>query len=109
MPEDLIRRVQENENRGLIIKVERGEMRVLSPESEQDYDEDRRRQYMGLDVNGIEESICTMRLRHSLDNRREADVHSRHGGRLNIVNEHKLPILQYLDMSAEKGNMFPVN
>lgn len=109
VPEELIRRVQQPENRGLIVRVEKGEMRILAPEGEQEYEYERRRKYMGLDINGLEETICTMRLRHSLDNRREADVFSRHGGRLNIVNEHKLPILRYLDMSVEKGNMFPVN
>ncbi|XP_021768838.1 11S globulin seed storage protein 2-like [Chenopodium quinoa] len=107
VPEDLIRKMQQTENRGLIIRVDKGEMRILSPGSEQDYDDERRRKYVGLDVNGLEETICTMRLRHNLDNRREADVYSRHGGRLNIVNEHKLPILRHLDMSVEKGNMFP--
>lgn len=110
VPVDLVRRMQQSEDRSLIVRVDRGEMRVLSPDEAEEEEEEycrRRTRYMGLEVNGLEETICTMRLRHSLDNRREADVFSREGGRLNILNEHKLPILRYLDMSAEKGHMFP--
>ncbi|XP_074286890.1 11S globulin seed storage protein 2-like isoform X1 [Silene latifolia] len=112
VPEDLIKRMQQSQDRSLIVRAEKGQMRILSPRSleEEEEDEERRRsKYMGLldDVNGLEETVCTMRLRHNLDNRREADVFSRRGGRLNIVNQHKLPILRELDMSVEKGHMFP--
>ncbi|KAL9255569.1 11S globulin seed storage protein 2-like protein [Drosera capensis] len=57
--------------------------------------------------NGLEEAICAMKVRHNMNTRREADVYSRHGGRLNIVNEYKLPLLRFLGMSAEKGHLFP--
>ncbi|KAL2934740.1 11S globulin seed storage protein 2 [Bienertia sinuspersici] len=110
VPQELIRKMQQTEDRDLIVRVEKGEMRILSPrtdreEGEEEYES--RRRYMGLDVNGLDETFCSMKLRHSLNHRREADVYSRHGGRLNIVNEHKLPILRHLDMSVEKGHMYP--
>lgn len=122
VPQDLIRRIQQTEERDPIMRVERGEMRIMAPDEEEEYEYERRRErrrerYMGLELeingleettNGLEETICTMKLRHSLDSRREADVFSRQGGRLNIVNEHKFPLLKFLDMSAEKGHMFPV-
>ncbi|KAL9255568.1 11S globulin seed storage protein 2-like protein [Drosera capensis] len=57
--------------------------------------------------NGLEEAICAMKVRHNMNTRREADVYTRHGGRLNIVNENKLPLLRFLGMSAEKGHLFP--
>ncbi|GAB2234545.1 hypothetical protein Drorol1_Dr00003800 [Drosera rotundifolia] len=56
---------------------------------------------------GLEEAICTMKVLHNMNTRREADVYTRHGGRLNVVNENKLPLLRFLGMSAEKGHLFP--
>ncbi|GAB2234544.1 hypothetical protein Droror1_Dr00003799 [Drosera rotundifolia] len=57
--------------------------------------------------NGLEATMCTMRVRHNMNTRREADIYSRQGGRLNFVNENKLPLLRFLGMSAEKGHLFP--
>lgn len=70
-------------------------------------DEDEQEGQRPLD-NGLEETLCTTRIRHNLDTQTESDVFSRQAGRVNIVNQHKLPILRYLDMSAEKGHLFPV-
>ncbi|KAG6719082.1 hypothetical protein I3842_04G185800 [Carya illinoinensis] len=58
-------------------------------------------------VNGLEETLCNERIRHNLDTQTELDVFSKQVGRVNIVNQHTLPILQHLDMSAEKGHIFP--
>ncbi|PWA63530.1 11-S seed storage protein, conserved site-containing protein [Artemisia annua] len=54
--------------------------------------------------NGLEEKICSSKILYNLDAQREADIFSRQAGKLNMVNEHKLPILSYLDLSAEKGH-----
>lgn len=112
-PVELMKKIQQAHDRTLIIKADKEQMRILSPRfesesesRERDQQEDeRRRKHMGLEVNGIEETICNMALRHNLDN--EIDVYARHGGRLNIVNENKLPILKTLGMSIEKGRMLP--
>ncbi|KAG6658784.1 hypothetical protein CIPAW_04G186700 [Carya illinoinensis] len=58
-------------------------------------------------VNGLEETLYNERIRHNLDTQTELDVFSKQVGRVNIVNQHTLPILQHLDMSAEKGHIFP--
>ena len=119
VPEEVISRMQQTQDRSFIIRAEKGEMRILAPKGEcdtgcdEEEHETRRsshgRAQIGLmGVNGLEESICTMKLRHSTLNRKDSDVYTRRGGRLNIVNEHKLPILKHIDMSLEKGHMYPV-
>ncbi|XP_077225616.1 11S globulin seed storage protein 2-like [Tasmannia lanceolata] len=101
--EDVMRKMQRADDRGFIVRVEQGSMRMIKPDEEEEYEEKSRRGR----GNGLEEAFCNMRMNTQLDNRREADIYSRQAGRLNSVNMHKLPILQYLDMSAEKGNLYP--
>ncbi|KAI8026004.1 hypothetical protein LOK49_LG02G00559 [Camellia lanceoleosa] len=55
------------------------------------------------------ETFCTMRLHQNIDKRKEADIYSKQADRINIVNQHKLPILYFLDMSTERGNLYPVD
>ncbi|XP_076938373.1 11S globulin seed storage protein 2-like [Bidens hawaiensis] len=58
--------------------------------------------------NGLEEqNICTSKAFYNLDSQREADIFSRQAGKVNTVNKHKLPLLSYLDLSAEKGYLQP--
>ncbi|KAF6150950.1 hypothetical protein GIB67_026871 [Kingdonia uniflora] len=97
IPVDIVRKMQRDDERGLIVKVKEG-MDVISPDEEESYEEGQ---------NGLEEVACNMRVRAYLDNPREADVYNRQAGRLNLVNQQKLPILRYLDMSAEKGSLYP--
>lgn len=105
VPREVVRKMQqENEERGIIVNVQQG-MRVIRPSEEEEEQEQRQR---GQGSNGFEETFCTTKLRTNLDNPREADVYSRQAGRLNIANQDKLPILRFLDLSAEKGNLYPV-
>jgi hypothetical protein len=105
IPVEIVRRMQENDERGLLVKCQE-EMRhiIRADEDEEDEDESQRQRRL----NGLEETVCTSRLRHNMDTRSESDIVSRQAGRVNIVNQHKLPILRFLDMSAEKGHLFPV-
>ncbi|KAI7979034.1 hypothetical protein LOK49_Contig544G00001 [Camellia lanceoleosa] len=48
-----------------------------------------------------------MRLHRNIDKLKEADIYSKQADRINIVNQHKLPILYFLDMSTERGNLYP--
>lgn len=102
IPVEIVRRMQENDERGLLVKCKEEMRRIVRADEEQEEEEGQRR------VNGLEETICSSRIRHNMDTRSESDVVSRQGGRVNIVNQHKLPILRHLDMSAEKGHLFPV-
>lgn len=121
VPMEIAQRLQQQNNRGVMINV-RERMRVIAPEEEEEYNEEyeeeqeetmRRQRGQGgrwpmTSQNGFEETFCTMKIKQNFDIQREADVFSRQAGRINIVNMHKLPILRYMDMSAERGRLLPV-
>ncbi|KAH6813655.1 hypothetical protein C2S51_022673 [Perilla frutescens var. frutescens] len=101
---DIIRRMQASEEeRGLSVMA-RESMRYIRPEEIREHG---RRSSSSSNGNGLEESFCSMKIMSNLDNTREADVYSRQAGKLNVVDMHKLPILRAVDMSAEKGTLFP--
>lgn len=104
VPQETIRRMQsEEEERGLIVMA-RERMTFVRPDEEEGEQEHRGRQ---LD-NGLEETFCTMKFRTNVESRREADIFSRQAGRVHVVDRNKLPILKYMDLSAEKGNLYSV-
>lgn len=100
VPTEVVRRMQREDERGLIVQVQK-RMSIIMPEEEQ------REEQWGQRSNGLEETFCSTKIHYNLDNQREADIVSRQAGKLNIVNQHKLPILKILDLSAEKGNLLP--
>ncbi|OVA02410.1 11-S seed storage protein [Macleaya cordata] len=102
IPVDVVRRMQQEDERGLIVRVKGEGMRMIRPEEEEEYEQSYQSRR-----NGLDEVYCNMQIRQYLDNPKEADVYSRQAGRLNIVNSQKLRILNYMDMSAEKGNLYP--
>ncbi|KAJ4957096.1 hypothetical protein NE237_013879 [Protea cynaroides] len=106
--EETARRLQgeNDDNRGAIVHVERG-LEVIRPsrgeeEEEREQGERRGRRF----ENGLEETICNARLRENLENPTRADVYSEQGGRISSLNSHKLPILNYLQLSAERGVLY---
>ncbi|KAI3801073.1 hypothetical protein L1987_29174 [Smallanthus sonchifolius] len=99
----IMRALQESSDRGLIVKVQQ-RMEFVTPEEHQ---EQRRQRRSGGSSNGLEEKICSAKFVYNLENEREADIFSREAGKLNMVNEYKLPILSFLDISAEKGHLQP--
>ncbi|KAG6571523.1 hypothetical protein SDJN03_28251, partial [Cucurbita argyrosperma subsp. sororia] len=105
VPTDLVRRMQEERSSGLIVKCDE-QMSFLTPEEEEEElsESPSRREEIS---NGLEETICTARVQHNMNTQREADVYSREAGRINILNQLKLPILRFMGMSAEKGHLFP--
>ncbi|KAJ9547821.1 hypothetical protein OSB04_020364 [Centaurea solstitialis] len=105
----IVRAMQESRNRGLIVRVQQP-MQFITPEEQQQQLRPPRQQQQrpgGGWLNGIEETICSEKIVYNLDSQREADISSRQAGKLNFVNQHKLPILGYLDLSAEKGYLQP--
>jgi hypothetical protein len=115
------RKLQQNQQSRLFARVERGgrltlpapRSRSLSP-----YERERERDYVagGLheynssaNENGVEELVCTLRVKHNADNPEDADVYVRDGGRMNIVNRFKLPVLKYLGLGAERVILRPVS
>ncbi|XP_023769778.1 11S globulin seed storage protein 2 [Lactuca sativa] len=101
---EIVRSMQEPGNRGFIVKVQQP-MQFVTPDEEQERQSPFERRQGGGAANGLEETICSAKLLYNLDNQREADIFSRQAGKLNTVNEHKLPILSLLDLSAEKGHL----
>ncbi|XP_016439381.2 11S globulin seed storage protein Ana o 2.0101 [Nicotiana tabacum] len=107
---ELVRNLQGREDqRGRIIRVERFD--VLSPEFEEREEERRpsrreREGRRGSEPNGLEETICTMRLKENLGQPSRADVYNPRGGRISSLNSHKLPILNWLQLSAERGVLY---
>ncbi|KAK9287596.1 hypothetical protein L1049_016031 [Liquidambar formosana] len=97
---ELIQKMQRpNKNRGNIIQVREG-LRLVTP---QDEDREERRQGRG---NGLEETLCTMRLVHNINDPSRADVFNPHGGRITSLNSQTLPILDHLRLNAERGVLY---
>ncbi|KAG8389209.1 hypothetical protein BUALT_Bualt02G0205100 [Buddleja alternifolia] len=110
VPEEIIKRMQtEEEERGLSV-IAREHMSFIRPDEEQEQGQEQEQwggRQSAADHNGLEETFCTMKILSSVENRREADIYSRQAGKVNVVDSHKLPILRFMDLSAEKGNLYP--
>ncbi|KAI3978419.1 hypothetical protein MKX01_013217 [Papaver californicum] len=92
----------QNDQRGNIVFVEGG-LRAIRPQQGEE-EEEREQRYRT--TNGLEETMCSMRLKQNIANPTRADVYSEKGGRITTLNSQKLPILNYLQMSAERGVLY---
>ncbi|KAI3864410.1 hypothetical protein MKW92_012083 [Papaver armeniacum] len=92
---------RQNDQRGNIVFVEGG-LRVVRP---QQGEEEEERQQRYRTTNGLEETMCSMRLKQNIANPTRADIYSEKGGRITTLNSQKLPILNYLQMSAERSSL----
>ncbi|OMO95436.1 11-S seed storage protein, plant [Corchorus olitorius] len=59
----------------------------------------------GHGCNGLEETYCTMRLRHKTDSS-FADIFNPRAGRITTINSFNLPVLGDLQLSAERGVLY---
>ncbi|CAI0558854.1 unnamed protein product [Linum tenue] len=100
---DLARRMKnENDNRGVIVRVE-DRLQFLTPE----FSEEERSEYQrGRPANGVEETFCSARLKQNINDPSRADVYNPRAGRITSVNSHNLPILRSLRLSAQKGHLY---
>ncbi|KAK4482463.1 hypothetical protein RD792_009620 [Penstemon davidsonii] len=90
---EIVRKLKgQDDERGQIVRAER--LNVVFP---------RERQWESSRPNGLEETVCSLKLRENLDEPSSADVYNPQAGRLSSLNSHKLPILRLLRLSAEKG------
>ncbi|KAI3442096.1 uncharacterized protein J3R85_001689 [Psidium guajava] len=120
-----------DDQRGHIVEVQ-DDLQILSPrydrgeEAEREWErererEGRRRRGRGrggynnpgnstseddASANGLEETLCTLRLRENIDNPERADIYNPRGGRITTLNSFSLPILNYVQLSAEKGVLY---
>uniref|UniRef100_A0A0D9V5Z5 Cupin type-1 domain-containing protein n=1 Tax=Leersia perrieri TaxID=77586 RepID=A0A0D9V5Z5_9ORYZ len=111
----------QNDQRGEIVRVERG-LELLQPyaslqEQEQQQQQQvqpseygqtqyEQKQLRGGCSNGLDETFCTMRVRQNIDNPNLADTYNPRAGRITYLNAQKFPILNLLQMSAVKVNLY---
>lgn len=101
----------EEDQRGHIVNIDQG-LRVVRPPFSQEQEEREERQEQGQygpRANGIEETICSAKLRQNIDNPARADVYNPQAGRFTTVNSLTLPILSFLRLSAAKGVLYRVS
>ncbi|KAG6724296.1 hypothetical protein I3842_03G253900 [Carya illinoinensis] len=120
---EMARRLQsENDHRGSIVRVEGRQLQVIRPrwsheeqereerkerERERESESERRQSRRGRrDDNGLEETICTLSLRENIGDPSRADIYTEEAGRISTVNSHNLPILRWLQLSAERGALY---
>ncbi|KAI4318032.1 hypothetical protein L6164_025844 [Bauhinia variegata] len=116
---ELARKVQGiDDPRGSIIIAEEG-IHVLSPveEEEQQMQRERERrrrrreEKRGLwrgegSINGLEETVCTLRLVHQLAESADADKYNPRAGHLTGLNTPNLPVLQYVQLGVDLGVLY---
>ncbi|KAD3338367.1 hypothetical protein R6Q59_026986 [Mikania micrantha] len=88
----------EDDQRGHIVLVKQG-LQVIQPSIRREDEQFRG----GPRANGVEETICSMKLRTNIDDPSKADVYNPEAGRCTRLNSFKFPILQFLRLSAERG------
>ncbi|KAF9607881.1 hypothetical protein IFM89_003585 [Coptis chinensis] len=93
----------ENDNRGNIVRVENELQVIRPPRMEQEEEEQEEQRYGG---NGLDESVCNLKLRQNIDNPSRADVYNPRAGRFTRLNSRKLSILSYLRLNAERGVLY---
>ncbi|XP_050218011.2 legumin B-like [Mercurialis annua] len=107
----------ENDNRGIIVNVEH-DLEMLAPPRSQEEERQQQREEAQRQLersrgsrspplfNGVEETFCTARMRHNLDNPSESDIFNPRAGRVTNVNSHNLPILRFLRLSIQKAVLY---
>ncbi|KAK4427812.1 11S globulin seed storage protein 1 [Sesamum alatum] len=104
----LVRRLQGREdNRGIIVRAERP-LRLVLPEYGREEQERQREQGRGggYAANGLEETICSLKIRENIEHVSATHSYNPRGGRISTINSQTLPILGHLRLSAEKGVLY---
>ncbi len=58
--------------------------------------------------NGLEENFCTIKARVNIENPSRADSYNPRAGKISSVNSQKFPILNLIQMSATRVNLYQV-
>nr|GMD15527.1 rho-N domain-containing protein 1, chloroplastic [Ipomoea batatas] len=88
------------QERGHIITVEK-ELQLIAPWYSQS--EERESGRHGGSSNGLEETLCTARVRQNIDNPERADIYDPQAGRFTALNRFTLPIFGLVRLSASRG------
>ncbi|PON41532.1 11-S seed storage protein [Parasponia andersonii] len=106
---ELARRLQNRDDRRERIVRVREDLSIITPAR---IEEEERRRYGGYEgsygeyYNGLEETFCTLRLRHNIDHPSQADIFNPRGGRVTTVNSFNLPILRFLQLTAKRAVLY---
>lgn len=104
---DVARRLQsENDGRGGIVRVENG-LELLRPAS-LPQQQDRYNNNNGRRFNGLDEGFCAMEMGLNIESPDRADVYNTRAGRITRLNTQDFPILNLIQMSATRVNLFEV-
>ncbi|KAF0934461.1 hypothetical protein E2562_025538 [Oryza meyeriana var. granulata] len=103
----------QNDQRGEIIHVKNG-LQLVRPtltQQEQAQAQYQEVQYIGQQQtssqwNGLEENFCTIKARLNIENPSRADTYNPRAGRITSVNSQKFPVLNLIQMSATRVNLY---
>ncbi|KAK8940965.1 Glutelin type-A 1 [Platanthera zijinensis] len=111
VPEELAQKIQREDSRGEMVMVSEGLKLIRSSSrssgGEEEAEHERETRDGAGDRNGLEEALCTYRLRQNIDNPRQADYFNPQAGWITKLSAQKLPILRRLRLSARRGVMRP--
>ncbi|TVU35041.1 hypothetical protein EJB05_16908, partial [Eragrostis curvula] len=109
----------QNDQRGEIVRAQRGLALVQPYASPQKQEQEqlqqreyyhsrpsRQQQHGSGWSNGLDENFCTMRVRQNIDDPNLADAYNPRAGRITQLNSQKFPILDLVEMSAVKVNLY---
>ncbi|XP_062217321.1 glutelin type-B 5-like [Phragmites australis] len=103
------RRLQsQNDQRGEIIRVRHG-LQFLRPtitQQQEQQEQYQQAQYPSGQRNGLEENICAIKARINIENPNRADTYNPRAGRITRINNQKFPILNLIQMSATRVNLY---
>ncbi|XP_030470034.1 11S globulin seed storage protein 1-like [Syzygium oleosum] len=57
---------------------------------------------------GLEETLCTIRLRENINKPEKADIYDPRGGRFTTLTSFSLPILSFIGLSAERAVLYRI-
>ncbi|KAJ0557631.1 putative 11-S seed storage protein, plant [Helianthus annuus] len=110
----------QNDQRGHIVNVGQDLQIIRPPQARQErqqyqhqqgrrtrQEQGRRGGRSGGWSNGVEETICSMKFKENIDNPSHADFVNPQAGRIANLNSFKFPILEHLQLSAERGELRP--
>ncbi|XP_057440639.1 legumin A-like [Lotus japonicus] len=117
---DIVHKLQgkdEEQDKGAIVRV-KGGLSVITPperqshrrgsEEEEDEEEDRPSRHQsrgGSRRNGLEETICTMRIRMNIGKSSSPDFYNPQAGRIKTISSMDFPALRWIKLSAEHGSI----
>nr|GEW86289.1 11S globulin seed storage protein G3-like [Tanacetum cinerariifolium] len=100
----------QNDQRGHIVNVGQNVQIIRPQQSQQQQQQQRQPQRQskrggGHGLNGLEETICSVKLKENIENPSHADFVNPQAGQISNLNSFKFPILQQLQLSVERGEL----